>query len=146
MIDTKVYSLLKVYECGSFAAAAKQLSITQPAVSQHIKALEDELGVRIFERSSGRPVVTKQGGEIIKYALKMVGLYNSLLQNLSDGSSLTTHLTVGVTHTAESNPIAESLAKYCSQNDRVSIKMITDTISNLYSMLKTYDIDIAIVE
>lgn len=76
MIDTKVYSLLKVNECGSFAAAAKQLSITQPAVSQHIKALEEELGVRIFERSSGKLVLTKQGGEVVKYALKMVGLYN----------------------------------------------------------------------
>lgn len=146
MIDAKVYSMLKVNECGSFAAAAKQLSITQPAVSQHIKALEEELGVRIFERSSGKPVLTKQGAEVVKYALKMVGIYNSLRQNLSDGKSLTTHLTVGVTHTAESNPIAESLAKYCSQNDRVNIKMITDTISNLYAMLKTYDIDIAIVE
>ena len=112
MIDTKVYSLLKVNECGSFAAAAKQLSITQPAVSQHIKALEEELGVRIFERSSGKLVLTKQGGEVVKYALKMVGLYNSLRQSLSDGKSLTTHLTVGVTHTAESNPIADSLAKY----------------------------------
>ena len=82
MIDTKVYSLLKVNECGSFAAAAKQLSITQPAVSQHIKALEEELGVRIFERSSGKLVLTKQGGEVVKYALKMVGLYNSLRQSL----------------------------------------------------------------
>ena len=95
MIDAKVYSMLKVNECGSFAAAAKQLSITQPAVSQHIKALEEELGVRIFERSSGKPVLTKQGAEVVKYALKMVGIYNSLRQNLSDGKSLTTHLTVG---------------------------------------------------
>ena len=41
MVDQKVYSLLKVYESGSFSAAARQLSITQPAVSQHIKALEE---------------------------------------------------------------------------------------------------------
>ena len=40
MLDPKIYSLLQVYECGSFMAAAKKLSITQPAVSHHIKALE----------------------------------------------------------------------------------------------------------
>ena len=146
MIDNKVYTLLKVYECGSFVSAAKQLNITQPAVSQHIKALEDELSITIFERGKGKLVLTKQGNEVIKCAKKMVGIYSGLLQDISDGTSLTTHLTIGVTHTAESNPIAEALASYCSKNPRVNIKMITDTISNLYTMLKTYEIDLAIVE
>lgn len=146
MLDSKVYTLLKVYECGSFVSAAKQLNITQPAVSQHIKALEEELNITIFERGRGQLVLTKQGNEVIKCAKKMAGIYSGLLQDISDGTSLTTHLTIGVTHTAESNPIAEALAGYCSKNPRVNIKMITDTISNLYTMLKTYEIDLAIVE
>ena len=146
MIDNKVYTLLKVNECGSFVAAAKQLNITQPAVSQHIKALEDELGITIFERGKGKLVLTKQGDEAIKCAKKMVGIYTSLQKEINDGTSLTTHLTIGVTHTAESNPIAEALANYCSKNPRANIKMITDTISNLYTMLKTYELDMAIVE
>lgn len=50
MIDSKLFSLIKVYECGSFVAAEKQLSVTQPAVSRHVKALEEELNTRIFER------------------------------------------------------------------------------------------------
>ena len=61
MLDTKLYSLLKVYECGSFGAAAKKLSITQPAVSHHIKALEEELGVCLFDRQSGGIIVTREG-------------------------------------------------------------------------------------
>lgn len=146
MLDSKVYTLLKVYECGSFVSAAKQLNITQPAVSQHIKAIEEELNITIFERGRGKLVLTKQGNEVIKCAKKMAGIYSGLLQDISDGTSLTTHLTIGVTHTAESNPIAEALAGYCSKNPRVNIKMITDTISNLYTMLKTYEIDLAIVE
>ena len=146
MLDSKVYTLLKVYECGSFVSAAKQLNITQPAVSQHIKALEEELNITIFERGRGKLVLTKQGNEVIKCAKKMAGICSGLLQDISDGTSLTTHLTIGVTHTAESNPIAEALAGYCSKNPRVNIKMITDTISNLYTMLKTYEIDLAIVE
>lgn len=126
--------------------AAQQLSITQPAVSQHIKALEQELGVRIFERINGQLVVTKKGEEVVKCAKKMLGLYNNLRQDLRDSRRLTTHLTIGVTHTAESNPIAEALAKYCAANEGISITMITDTISNLYTMLNTYELDLAIVE
>ena len=74
MIDQKLLSLLKVSELKSYTKAAQQLSITQPAVSQHIKALEQELGVRIFERINGQLIVTKQGEEVVKCAKKMLGL------------------------------------------------------------------------
>lgn len=146
MVDPKLYSLLQVYETRSYTQAAKRLSITQPAVSQHIRSLEQELNVKIFERLNGKLVVTRQGEEIVKCAKKMVGLFNSLSQTLSDGKASVNHLTIGVTHTAESNPIAETLAKYCAKNEGVSIKMITDTISNLYKMLNSYELDLAIVE
>ncbi|MEF2794520.1 MAG: LysR family transcriptional regulator [Hydrogeniiclostridium sp.] len=146
MLDPKLYTLLEVYECKSFVGAARRLSITQPAVSHHIKALEEELNVCIFERNSGKIVVTREGEEVVKCAKKMRGLYNNLRQDLTDSRKLTSHLTVGVTHTAESNPIAEALANYASQNDNVMIKMITGTINKLYTKLKTYEIDLAIVE
>ena len=137
MLDNRVYTLLKVNECGSFVAAARELNVTQPAVSQHIKALEEELNVTIFDRGKGKLVLTKEGGEIVKCAQKMAGLFASLKQSLADGAASVTRLTIGVTHTAESNPIAEALASYGSRNPRVNIKMITDTISNLYAMLKS---------
>lgn len=146
MLDQKLYTLLQVYESGSFVKAAEKLSITQPAVSHHIKCLEEELNVRIFTREKGKITVTRQGEEVIKCARKLLGLYNGLRQNLSDSSSLISHLTIGVTHTAESNPIAETLAKYCTTQQNVNVKLITNTINNLYTMLKSYEIDIAVVE
>lgn len=146
MLDPKIDSLLQVYECGSFMAAAKKLTVTQPTVSHHIKALEEELHVSIFDRHSGKVIVTREGEEVIKCAKKMKGLYQSLRQDLRDSKAMVSHLTVGVTHTAESNPIAEALANYGAQNDHVMIKMITGTIKKLYSKLKTYEIDLAIVE
>ena len=146
MVDQKIYTLLAVEECRNFTKAAGKLSITQPAVSQHIRALEAELGVRIFERLNGKLLLTKQGEEVLKYAKKEVTLYNNLLKELSDNKTRVNHLTVGITHTAESNPIAETLAKYCARRGDVSIKMVTDTVSNLYAMLKTYELDMAIIE
>ena len=124
MLDPKLYSLLQVCESGSFIAASKKLSITQPAVSHHIKALEEELNVSIFERRSGKVVLTREGEEVVKCARKMQGLYQNLIQNLKDSKKLITHLTVGVTHTAESNPIAEALARYCAENENVIINIL----------------------
>ena len=146
MVDQKIYTLLAVEECRNFTKAAAKLSITQPAVSQHIRALESELGVRIFERLNGKLLLTKQGEEVLKYAKKEATLYNNLLKELSDKKNRVNHMTVGITHTAESNPIAETLAKYCAQRGGVSIKMVTDTVSNLHAMLKTYELDMAIIE
>lgn len=146
MLDPKLYSLLQVCESGSFIAASKKLSITQPAVSHHIKALGEELNVTIFERRRGKIVLTREGEKVVQCARKMQSLYQNLVQNLRDSKKLITHLTVGVTHTAESNPIAEALARYCAENENVIIKMITGTINNLYIKLKEYEIDLAVVE
>ena len=146
MLDNRMKTFLSVCECGSFVAAAKELHITQPAVSQHIRSLEEELGVCLLERTKSKLILTKYGETVRTYAKKATGLYGELLRSLHDEQNRITHLTVGVTHTAESNPIAGALASYCAQNPGVNIKMMTDTISNLYTMLKSYEIDLAVVE
>ena len=83
VIDPKVYSLIKVSETGSYTRAAEQLSLTQPAVSQHIRALEGELGIRIFERVNNELRITHEGETAIKYAKRMLSLYNNLQRDLT---------------------------------------------------------------
>lgn len=146
MLNSKLETLLKVYELKSFTRAAEQLSMTQPAVSLQVKQLEHELNVRIFNRSRGELSLTSEGEIVLKYAKRIKMLYKNMEQRIDDERKHVTRLTVGITHTAESNLVAEVLAKYCSNNEGVSIKIISDTIKNLYEKLKTYEIDLAIVE
>ena len=146
MIDPTLHSLIKVVETGSFTRAAEQLSLTQPAVSQHIRSLESELNVRIFERKNNELHVTHEGETVIKYARRMLSLYNNLCKDLTSEKRQLTSLTVGITHTAESNAIAEALARYVNSRSGVTIKIITDSQSNLHDMLKNYELDFAIVE
>ena len=61
MLDTKISSLLTVVEEGNYSKAARKLNLTQPAVSQHIRALEDSLSVKIFERVGNRLRLTEEG-------------------------------------------------------------------------------------
>ena len=147
MLDSKLETLLTVCEKGSFTKAAEALSLTQPAVSHHISLLEQELGVKIFFRRSKGPLkLTPEGEIVVKYAKRINGLYQRMLQKLDDESRQITTLRVGITHTAESNIIAEVLAKYGNLNPGVSVIVVTDTINNLYNMLSDYELDLAIVE
>ena len=146
MIDVKLLTLLKVYETGNYTRAAEQLALTQPAVSQHIKQIEKELGITLFVRSGGKIRLTAEGELVIQYAERVTSLYENLQQALLDQKRNISRLRVGITHTSESNIVTEVLAKYAEINNNVNITIQTDTINNLYAMLKTYKIDIAIVE
>lgn len=146
MIDPKLVTLLTVNELNSFTKAAQKLSLTQPAASQHVRQLEKELGVTIFVRGEGNLKLTSEGEIVIKYAKRIVSLYQNLQQSLKDERRHARKITVGITHTSESNIMVEVLAKYSSFNEGTRITIISDAINNLYMKLKTYEIDLAIVE
>lgn len=146
VVDPKLYTLLAVVENNSFTRAAKQLSLTQPAVTQHIKQLENELNVKIFNRVGNEIKPTNEGNIVIEYARRCIALYQKMQQNLTDERHHIRRLTVGVTHTAESNAVAEVLGNYSAQNPGTIITIISDTINILYDMLRNYELDIAVVD
>lgn len=146
MIESKVTTFLKVNELKSFTKAAEVLNLTQPAVSQHIRQLEEELNVKIFNRTEKELKLTTEGEIVLKYAMRMVTLEQNLEKAIDDEHKQLKHLTVGVTHSLESNIISTVFAKYCSEKNNIRVTIITDTIKNLYNMLKTYEIDLVIIE
>ena len=60
--------VINIAKCGSFSEAAKQLFIAQSSLSISIKQLEQELGIKIFERSGNGVYVTEEGEEFLSYA------------------------------------------------------------------------------
>ncbi len=146
MIDARLLSLLAVNDTGSFTRAAEKLSLSQPAVSQHIRQLENELQVHLFERMRGQLHLTREGQIVVKYARRMQALHHNLLEALTTERTRITSLTVGITHTAESNAIAEALARYVTLRERMSVKMITGSMNDLFEALKNFELDLAVVE
>ena len=146
MLDHRIITLLTVCEQGSFTAAAEELSLTQPAVSHHIRQLEEEWNIRIFHRKRGSLLPTESGKTAIRYAKRAAALDAKLRRELADASRNLTSLRVGITQTAESGLAAQMLAKYSAEHEGVNIMIVTETINNLYTMLSDYQIDLAIVE
>lgn len=146
MLDHRIVTLLTVCQEGSFTAAAEALSLTQPAVSHHIRQLEEEWGIRIFHRKRGALLPTESGKIAIQYARRAAALSDNFRRALADASRNITSLRVGITQTAESGVAAQVLAKYSAEHEGVNITIVTETINNLYVMLTDYQIDLAIVE
>ncbi len=73
----------KVYKKRSFSQAAEELLLTQPTVSSHIKALEDDLQLKLFDRLSREVAPTKAGDILYAYAKDIEGLKRSAEQALA---------------------------------------------------------------
>ena len=118
MLSVKMETLLCVAEHKNFTRAAEELSLTQPAVSHHIKELEQELGVPLFIRGKGGLKLTDQGEIAVRYARRIKALDGKLRSELANFEKNITNLKIGLTHTAESNLTTEALAKVCRPKPR----------------------------
>lgn len=77
-------AFLAVVREGSFSGAAKTLYRTQPAVSQIIQRLEQEIGQPLFDRSSRRGVLTDAGRVLVDHAERLINLRRQALAALDD--------------------------------------------------------------
>ena len=71
---------VKVAELGSFSRAAEALFLTQPTVSEHVRALEDELGVQLLDRLGRGTTPTRAGTLLLGYAQRMLTLAREAAQ------------------------------------------------------------------
>ena len=146
MIDAKIRTLLAVAGSGSYTRAAEQLCLTQPAVSHHIHQLEEEYGIKIFFRDKKALHVTDEGAVLIKYARRAAGISNMARQAIEDIQRQVTHLNIGMTQTVGENTMPQVIGLYCEEHPHVRINICTDTINNIYTMIKSYELDIGIVK
>lgn len=146
MIPQKLTTLLKVAETKNYSKAAEELNLTQPAISMHIKQLEEELNTKIFRRKNHNVELTPEGAIVVKYAIRVKNIYSNLLQSLKDEQLNIKRLTIGLTPSAESSIISRILAKYSLEKDNLHITIISDTIKNLYNKIKNFEIDVAFVD
>lgn len=146
MLDPKLETLIAVEEEKNITKAAARLALTQPAVSHQIRLLEKELGAELFVRRKGETVPTEKGEIAVTYARRFAAMYKKMLGEIASVEKHMRKIRIGITHTAESNIVTEILGRFSAKNGNVSLTVITDNIKNLYTMIKNYELDFAIVE
>lgn len=89
--------VLKIAEYGSFNEAAKQLFVAQSSLSVSIRALEQELNIKIFERANNGIFLTGEGAEFARYARQIVEQNDFIINRYSD-ANICTRLYVSTQH------------------------------------------------
>lgn len=84
MIDlTKLQAFVLVAETLNFSEAAKRLNLSQPTISHHVKSLELDLGVSLFDRSTTKPSLTDAGRVLEPWARKLLRSSNELREMMT---------------------------------------------------------------
>ena len=135
-----------VYEQRSFTGAAQRERATQSGVSQHIRKLEDELGVRLFTRSKGQVQPTPAGDSLYLKCVDILRLHDAARKAVrSYGKGLEGRLVVGLMPTMTRSVLAPVLARFSEDNPNVSVNVIEAYSATLTQQVRAGEIDFAIV-
>ncbi|MBL8328003.1 MAG: LysR family transcriptional regulator [Rubrivivax sp.] len=138
---------IAVAESGSVAAASRMLAIAQSAVTQALLELEDELGARLFERSSRGMQLTPQGHRFLASARRVIAAVADAarLQAEEDANRLSGTLAIGVTSLVAGYYLSELFSRYRRHCPAVELFLTEDEPRFLEHLLINGEIDVAIM-
>ncbi len=146
MIDFRMKTFLTVCECMNFTRAAQVLNLTQPAVSQHIRYLEEQYDTPLFIREKKKLYLT-DAGQILKDSLETLQSDDHRMKiRMQQSMAGKKGLTFGVTMTIGEYAVIPSLARFLKAHPQWEIHICYGNTQTLLSRLREGTLDFAIVE
>ena len=144
-VKLELYRVFKeVAETGNISAAAKNLYISQSAVSQSIKQLETALQARLFARSPRGVTLTGEGQMLYQYVRNALGLLATGEDKLSQAQQLLLGtLTIGASDTVTGQFLTPYLDEFHHQHPGIRLKIVSGRSAKVVSMLRSGAVDIA---
>lgn len=143
MLDYRIETFLALCHTMSYRKTAELLSMTQPAVTQHMQALEREYGVKLFVYKSRILSKTPECEKLEELARATFYNCNSLKDSFKSSNKNT--INFGVTKTIGDYILPSSVAKLL-KNDYYKINIHVDNTQNLLKKLENFEIDICLIE
>jgi DNA-binding transcriptional LysR family regulator len=145
MLDFRIETFLMVWNEKSYTRAAEKLFVTQPAVSQHIKSLEERLGAALF-RSVGRQLHLTDAGLLLYRYAAAAQAEGSKTEALIRSKATAVPLRFGATRTIGEYVLSHPLRQYLKTQPEVELSMIVDNTDILLGKLLQGGIDFAFIE
>ncbi len=146
MLDFRTHTFLKVCQTLNFTLAAKELHISQPAVSQHIHFLEEAYDTKLFIYQNKQLSLTSSGKILYKHLLTLKNDEEKIKEELKSSQTKIQSLSIGVTMTIGEYAVVDQLAAFIKKHPNINIHLHYGNTSQLLKLLNQGTIQMAIVE
>ena len=138
--------MIHVAELGSLSKAADRLHIAQPALSRQIKLLEQELGVRLFDRHGRGMIMTEHGQDVLRHALRVMTELEEIRAVVTDEDApLRGHVSIGMPPTA-SDILSEPLVSaFRDTHPEATLRIVSAYSGYLLDWMQRGEVDAAIL-
>jgi DNA-binding transcriptional LysR family regulator len=135
-----------VANAGNISKAAKELYISQPAISKSIQKLEESLGCKLFSRSSRGVLLTEEGSLLYEHVREAFESLSAGEDKLKRALSLGVgHIQIGVSSTLCKHILLPYLKEYIRRNPHVSISIQCESTNEILRLLDEHKIDIGLI-
>jgi len=147
MLDFRLKVFQSVARNLGFTKASNEMFISQPAVTRHIKELESEFEVKLFNRSGNKIALTEAGKILLSYSDQISALHNDLKFSLGQlNGKMEGTLRLGASTTIAQYIIPALLARFHERFPEVDLTLINGNTDYIEHQLLTNEIDVGIVE
>lgn len=147
MFDYRLKVFYTVASRMSFTKASGELNISQPAVTKHIREIEDQLRTKLFDRKGSSIQLTPSGKILYTYAEKIRNIYRDLEFEISQlNQQHQGKLIIGASTTVAQYILPEILAGFNTYYKDIRIELLTYNTETISALLKEGKIDLGIIE
>lgn len=146
MLDYRLQTFLTVCETLNYTRAAKELGLTQPAVSRHIRSLEVEYGVPLFVHKNKRISLSPAGTLLMRHARTIRSDGELLRQQLKDTNAEVRELHMGTTKTIADFVIGRPIVRFLRENPDLRLHLSVSNTTELLERIRQGTLDVALVE
>lgn len=131
----------------NFSRAGEELLLTQPAVTQQIKALESELDVALFDRAGGHIQLTEAGKALVAFAERLSALSEEAVQAVAEVSGLRSGaLALGASQTIAQYVLPALIAAFRRSHPKVHVTAVSGNTDQMLESLVAGNIQLALIE
>lgn len=136
-----------VADKGSFSTAAQALHMTQPAVTMQIQTLEEQLGVKLFVRTTKKIELTEAGRELIPYAKRSIDLIRETEEAMAEYCrKLTGRLHLGASLTVGEYMIPRLLGPFNEEYPQVTVSLKVINTTQIIEEITQHTLNFGLVE